>query len=563
MAPKLVIFDLDGTLVDTIGDVAACFNRALEKHDFPTHAPEKYPSLVGGSLEAVVSRLLPEGSPASAVDMVKDEYRRIYRESSKPLTKLYPGISDCLTRLQNAGIALAVNTNKGQDLAEECIQDLLPGFELAIEGYRVSIPPKPDPAGAIALADRMGVDPADCVYVGDGPTDVSTAKNAGMQFVFVEWGQGTCESCDGIIRVRNAEELCMALTKDASGVQEGNKTKKKLKATRPFDCCSQFPNYSTSKRKVSLLVPCYNEVGNVRPMAEALTREMDQLTRYNYEIVFIDNRSDDGTREELREIVKTYSHVKAIFNTRNFGQFKSPYYGICQTTGDCTISISCDFQDPVELVPEMISAWEDGYKIVCPVKTSSKESGIMYFLRSCYYGLVRKMSDVEQIDHFTGFGLYDRTFVDVMRSLDDPEPFLRGIVAELGPADRKVIPYEQQERKSGATHNGFWSLYDGAMISFTSYTKTPMRMATLIGFAASGLSLLAALVYLFLKLFNWYTFPAGSIPILLAVLVLGSFQLLFIGVLGEYVLSINSRTMRRPLVVEQERIGSWGENESA
>lgn len=292
-------------------------------------------------------------------------------------------------------------------------------------------------------------------------------------------------------------------------------------------------------------------------MADALTSQMEELSQYRYEIIFIDNYSTDGTRDEIRLLCEKNPQIKAILNSRNFGQFNSPYYALCQASGDCAISLSCDFQDPIELIPQMLVAWEQGAKIVCPVKTESEENRAMYFLRSCYYRLIRRLSDVEQIEHFTGFGLYDSSFLDLMRKLEDPTPFLRGIVAELGPAERAEFPFKQAERHSGKSHNNFWSLYDGAMLSFTSYTKTPMRLATVVGFACSFFSIVAAIVYFVLKVMNWDSFPAGSIPTLLAVLVLGSLQLFFVGLLGEYVLSINARSMRRPLVVEEERVGGW------
>lgn len=313
------------------------------------------------------------------------------------------------------------------------------------------------------------------------------------------------------------------------------------------------------RKLVSVCVPCFNEVDNVAPMAAAIKEQMSALSQYDYELIFIDNYSTDGTRDKLRQICAQNSNVKAIFNSRNFGQFNSPYYALCQAAGDCAISLGCDFQDPPELIPRMLELWEEGHGVVCPVKTQSKENHLVYLLRTLYYKLIRRLSSVDQIEHFTGFGLYGRPFLDVLRSLDDPTPFLRGIVAELGPADRAILPYEQQERRSGRSHNNFWILYDAAMLSFTSYTKAPLRAAVLIGFVASALSLLAALFYLVMKLLNWQAWPAGSIPVLLAVLVLGSLQLLFIGLLGEYVLAINARSMRRPLVVEEGRLGKWGD----
>lgn len=308
------------------------------------------------------------------------------------------------------------------------------------------------------------------------------------------------------------------------------------------------------KKTVSILIPCYNEEENVGPMSEAIVNLFEnELTQYNYELVFIDNDSHDKTRELLREICSKNSNIKAIFNAKNFGQFNSPYYGILQTTGDCTISMVCDFQDPIELIPQYLQEWENGYKIVIGIKTSSKESKIMYFLRSVYYKMIKKFSDVEQIEHFTGSGLYDREFVEVLRNLKDPKPFLRGIVAELG-FRRKEIPYEQPQRRAGKTHNNFYTLYDAAMLSITSYTKIGLRIATFAGCGVGMISLLVALIYLVMKLVMWNQFQAGMAPILIGMCFLGALQLFFIGLLGEYILSINERVMNRPLVVEEERI---------
>ncbi len=307
-------------------------------------------------------------------------------------------------------------------------------------------------------------------------------------------------------------------------------------------------------KKISVLIPCYNEEENVEPISQAV---IETLTRdcpaYDYELVFIDNDSRDRTREILRRLCSENPRIRAIFNARNFGQFNSPYYGMLQCTGDCVISMVADFQDPVELIPKYVREWENGYKIVIGIKTGSKENPVMYFLRSCYYKLIRKLSDVEQIEHFTGSGLYDRDFINVLRSLDDPTPFLRGIVAELG-YRRKEIPYIQPERRAGKTHNNFYRLYDAAMLSFTSYTKVGLRVATFFGSICAGISMLIALAYLIMKLIHWYDFSAGMAPMLIGMLFLGSVQIFFIGLVGEYILSINSRVMKRPLVVEEERI---------
>lgn len=302
------------------------------------------------------------------------------------------------------------------------------------------------------------------------------------------------------------------------------------------------------------MVPCYNEEENVVPLSEAVIATLEKdLPEYDYEILFIDNCSKDKTREKLILLCSRNKKIKAIFNTKNFGQFNSPYYGLCQTTGDCTICLCADFQDPIDMIPKFVHEWENGYKIVCGIKTSSKENKIMYFLRGVYYKAIKKMSEVEQIEQFTGFGLYDKSFIQVLRDLKDPTPFLRGIVAELGP-ERKEIPYEQQERRAGKTSNNWYRLYDAAMLSFTSYTKIGLRLATFIGFGLSAVSVVIAIIYFILKLLHWNDFPAGMTPILLGVFVIGSMQLFFIGLLGEYIMNMNARLMNRPLVIEQERI---------
>ena len=307
-------------------------------------------------------------------------------------------------------------------------------------------------------------------------------------------------------------------------------------------------------KKISVLIPTFNEQDNVELLSEAIINRFEtDLNNYDYEIIFIDNHSSDNTQHKLLELCEKNKRIKAIFNSKNFGQFNSPYHGLLQTRGNCTVSMCADFQDPVEMIPQFVSEWEKGYKVVCGIKTTSKESGIMYFLRSCYYKLLRKMSNVDMIEHFTGFGLYDKSFIDVLRGLNDPIPFLRGIVAELGP-ERKEIPYEQQKRKSGKTKNNFYSLYDAAMLSFTTYTKTSMRVATFFGFVCSALSMAVAFIYLILKLLYWDSFPMGTAPILIGIFFFGSVQLFFIGFLGEYIMNINTRIMNRPLVIEERRI---------
>lgn len=307
-------------------------------------------------------------------------------------------------------------------------------------------------------------------------------------------------------------------------------------------------------KTISVLIPCYNEEENVRPIYDAVRNEIrTNLPEYDYEILFIDNRSQDRTRQIIEDICAEDKNVKAIFNVKNFGQFNSPYYGIIHTSGDCTISICADFQDPVELIPAFVHEWEKGCKIVIGRKTKSQENRLMYFLRGCYYKLIRKMSSTEMIEQFTGFGLYDKSFVQVLRDLKDPTPFIRGIVAELGP-ERKEIEYTQPQRRAGKTHNNWYSLFDAAMLSFTSYTKVGMRIAEFFGFAVAGLSFLIGMFYLVAKLIAWNSFTMGYAPTMIAIFFMGGVQLAFLGFLGEYIMAMNVRIMNRPLVVEEKRL---------
>lgn len=302
------------------------------------------------------------------------------------------------------------------------------------------------------------------------------------------------------------------------------------------------------------MIPCYNEAENVLPMSEAILSQMDFLPGYDYEILFIDNCSTDGTREKLSAMCARNRKIKAIFNARNFGQFNSPFYGLQQTDGDCVISMCCDFQDPPEIIPELVAEWEKGYKIVCAVKTESEENKFVRFLRTGYYKFLRKFSEAEQIEHFTGTGLYDRSFIDVLRRLDDPLPFFRGIVAELG-FQRAEVPYTQKKRRAGKSHNNFCTLYDAAMLSFTQYTKFPVRLMMGTGIGAGVLSVFGGIACVILAaLGKNVLFPA----LLCGMGVLFSLSAVFMSLLGEYLLLIRSKVSRRPLVVEEKRI-NFGE----
>lgn len=307
-------------------------------------------------------------------------------------------------------------------------------------------------------------------------------------------------------------------------------------------------------KKISVVVPTFNERENAENMAAAIENEIFNLpTKYDYEIIFIDNYSDDGTREILSQLCENNKKIKAILNASNFGQNRSPYYGLLQTTGDCAILMAADFQDPPEMISKFICEWENGHNIIIGVKSNSRENAIMRSVRTLYYKISKKISQVDLIEHFTGFGLYDKNFIGILRKIEDPMPYLRGIVAEFG-SKIKRIDFVQPERKAGKTKNNWYTLYDIGMLGITSYSKVILRLATVLGFIFSAASFIIALVYLILKLIFWDTFPAGTAPILIGLFLFGSILMFFIGFLGEYILNINTRVMKRPLVVEEKRI---------
>ena len=315
-------------------------------------------------------------------------------------------------------------------------------------------------------------------------------------------------------------------------------------------------------KKISVMIPCYNEVENVIPISEAVIKVLTtELSNYDYEIVFIDNASTDGTRDKLIKLCEGNKKIKAIFNITNFGQFNSPFYGMLQCTGDCVIPVCADFQDPPEMIPKFIKLWEQGHGIVSAVKSSSKENGFIYWARTMYYKMIHNMSTVQFIEHFTGFGLYDAKFIELMRHLDDNTPFIRGIVAEYGAGfNMTTIEFEQPLRRAGKTHNNFYSLYDAAMLTFTSYTKVGLRLATFAGAFVAAISFIIGIVYLVYKLVHWENFSAGLAPLTIGMFFLGGVILLFLGFMGEYILNINTRVINRPVVVEEKRFNFDEEN---
>ena len=305
---------------------------------------------------------------------------------------------------------------------------------------------------------------------------------------------------------------------------------------------------------LTILTPCFNEEGNVREVYQQVKAAMQTLPGYDYEHLFIDNASKDKTVDILRELAAADRRVKVIVNTRNFGHIRSPYYAFLQARGDAVMSCVADLQDPPELIPQFVKKWEEGYKVVIGVKQGSKESWLMSRARRLYYGLVTRLSsDVELVQNFTGFGLYDREVIEQFRSTDEQYPYFRGLVCDFGYA-RAEIDYVQPARTRGRTKNDFFSLYDMAMLGITNHSKVPLRVATMAGFTISMLSLLVALGYLIAKLMFWNELQLGTAPLLMGIYFFGAVQLFFIGILGEYIGSIHTQVHKRPLVVEKERI---------
>lgn len=307
-------------------------------------------------------------------------------------------------------------------------------------------------------------------------------------------------------------------------------------------------------KTVSIVIACYNEEGNIRPLIETIKKIFDNdLQEYNYEIVCMDNDSTDATRDILKELCKEDKQVKAIFNAKNFGSIRSSAYGLLQATGDCIVKMCADFQDPPELLVDFVREWENGYKMVLAIKKASEENKLMYSVRKLYYKMINRITDIDHIDNFVGYGLYDRKFIETLRELNDPMPYIRGIVAELG-YKYKAVYYDQPKRRSGKSKFNFYRLYDYAMLGITSYSKVPLRLATFLGIVVALCSFLIGMFYLIFKLIYWDSFATGMAPVTIGIFFLGALQLLFMGMLGEYILAINTRVLNRPLVIEEERI---------
>lgn len=304
---------------------------------------------------------------------------------------------------------------------------------------------------------------------------------------------------------------------------------------------------------ISIITPCYNEEENVAEIYNQVKDIFARLKHYHYEHIFIDNASEDKTVSVLKQIAQKDSNVKIIVNTRNFGHIRSPFYALIQAKGDAAISLVADLQDPPEMIVDFIKKWEQGYKIVAGIKKKSREFPLMVAIRQLFYSIIGGLSEVRQIRNFTGFGLYDRRVIDILKMTSDPYPYVRGLLCDIG-FEIAQIEYAQPQRKKGKTKNNFYSLYDMAMLGITNHSKVPLRLATMLGFLVSIASILIAIGYFIYKLIFWNSFSVGIAPLIIGFFFFAAVQLFFIGILGEYIGSIHTQVLKRPLVIEKERI---------
>lgn len=308
----------------------------------------------------------------------------------------------------------------------------------------------------------------------------------------------------------------------------------------------------TKKKLISIVTPCYNEEDNIDELCQRIANVMESLP-YDYEHICIDNSSTDSTVTKIKSKAALDKRIKLIVNARNFGHIRSPYYGILQSSGDACVLIASDLQDPPEMIAEFIKKWEQGYKTVLAVKPESEESSIMFGLRKAYYRLIARISEVPLVQNATGAGLFDRAVVDILRSIQDPYPYFRGLLCEIG-FPIATVPFKQPRRQRGITKNNFYTLYDIAMLGITNHSKVPLRLMAISGFLLAILSLFVALFFTVAKLVYWDAFQLGTAPILIGIFFFGAVQAFFIGLLGEYIGSIHTQVRNMPLVVELERV---------
>lgn len=311
--------------------------------------------------------------------------------------------------------------------------------------------------------------------------------------------------------------------------------------------------YATMRKKISIVTACYNEEDNVEEWYNQVKQQFASLPDYDYEHIFIDNASKDNTVSILRKLAAEDKNVKLILNSKNFGHIRSPFHALTQAHGDAVILTVADLQDPAPLITEFIKKWEEGNKVVIGIKNKSAENPMMFFLRKLFYRMIAKSASIEHISNFTGYGLYDQSFIETLRRVDDPYPYFRGLVAELAPGYYK-IPYDQPARFKGKTKNNLYTLYDMAMLGFVNYSKLPLRLSCFVGFVVAFISLLVGLAYLIYKLCFWDSFSVGMAPLVIGLFFFSAVQLIFIGIIGEYVGAVYTQVRKRPLVIERERV---------
>ena len=306
-------------------------------------------------------------------------------------------------------------------------------------------------------------------------------------------------------------------------------------------------------KKISVISGCYNEEGNLQEFYDRLMAVFLALPGYTYEIIIADNCSTDRSREILRGLAAKDPRFKVILNSNNFGHIRSPYNAMLQATGDVVVALCSDLQEPPEMIGEFVKQWEAGYQVVCGVKPTSLENPLMFQVRRFYYWLMASVSETPQIQNFTGFGLYDRKVIEAVKKFNEPYPYFRGLISEIG-FKRTEVPFQQAARRHGLTKNNWFTLYDLAMTGFVNHTKLPLRLAAFCGFILALLSLLVAFGYFVYKLLYWQTFSLGLAPIVIGLFFFSSVQLIFIGLLGEYIGAIWTQVKNKPLVIEEERI---------
>jgi len=308
------------------------------------------------------------------------------------------------------------------------------------------------------------------------------------------------------------------------------------------------------RKKISIITPSFNEENGIEECYLAVKKIFtENIQGYDYEHIFIDNCSEDKTVNILKSIAEKDINVKIIVNSRNFGLSKSPYYGLLQMHGDAAILVVADLQTPTYLIPELVAKWEEGYKVVLAVRKSMSEGMLIKFLRNLFYKIISSISNIEQTKHFIGYGIFDKKIIDIMRGFDDPAPYFRGIISEIG-FKKAIIEYDQPPRKYGKSKHSFFDLLELALLGITNYSTAPLRVMSIVGLILSILSFFIALLYFILKIIYWDNFNLGIAPVIIGIFMIGSLQLLFLGIIGEYIKVLYDNIKKRPLVIEDERI---------